>query len=285
MRLLASFAVALFASYVQGCVFPDLNSWGNEKKVKGSSTYVTKNIRIGNFDKISLTGSCDIDFTQREGKPQVEIYTSDNLVDLVDVHVDGNTLKVGIRKGYQLSYKVLKVRVSAPHLKGVSITGSGDVTLQNELRTEHLQFSVTGAGDISAKDIVCKGDFSVNIVGSGDIVCSRVSCGEFRCSIAGVGDISVNDLTAGNVNASVTGSGDIVLNGHAETAYYKVSGSGDLKASDLKARRVEASISGSGDISCHASDYLRARVSGSGTIGYGGNPKEVDIPNRHIHKL
>lgn len=285
MKLLASLAAALLASSVQGCASSDQSTWGNGKRVTGSSTYVTKNIRTGDFDKISLTGSCDIDFTQREGKPQVEIHTSDNLVDLVDVHVDDGTLKIGFKKGYQVSYKVMEVRVSAPRLEGISINGSGDVTLLGGLKTEQLQLSVMGSGNISAKDIACKGDFGLSISGSGDAVCSRISCSGFRCSIAGSGDVSVSNLDATDVNASVSGSGDIVLSGRAETAHYKVAGSGDLKASDLKARRVEASVSGSGDIRCHASDYLRARASGSGTISYGGNPKEVDISNKHIHKL
>ena len=83
---------------------------------------------------------------------------------------------------------------------------------------------------------------------------------------------------------SNAGSGTAILTGTTQEASYRVAGSGDLFASDLQAKRVSASVSGSGDIKCHATDFLKARTSGSGDIGYKGNP-ELDFPKKGLYKL
>ena len=58
----------------------------------------------------------------------------------------------------------------------------------------------------------------------------------------------------------------------------------DLTADGLKAQKVNTSIAGSGDIKCFATEYLKVRTSGSGSVGYKGNP-EIDTPKKGLYKL
>ncbi|WP_373725481.1 GIN domain-containing protein, partial [Bacteroides heparinolyticus] len=57
-----------------------------------------------------------------------------------------------------------------------------------------------------------------------------------------------------------------------------------LFASDFVAKRVSANVTGSGSIKCHATDFLKVRTSGSGSVGYKGNP-ELDYPKKGLYKL
>ena len=57
-----------------------------------------------------------------------------------------------------------------------------------------------------------------------------------------------------------------------------------VKIKNLKAQNVSAEIAGSGDIECHATDNLKVRTAGSGSVGYKGDPK-LDVPKRGYHKL
>ena len=61
------------------------------KTVKASKNYVTKNIKVDNFTGLNLAGSPDVIYTQKAGKPEVAVYTSDNIVDLLDINVANNT--------------------------------------------------------------------------------------------------------------------------------------------------------------------------------------------------
>lgn len=254
------------------------------KIVKASQNLVTKEIKVDNFTHVNINGSIDVTYTQKTGKPDVTIYTSDNLVELLNVEVKGNTLNIGFKKGVNASYNKLEVRISAEKLNRVSIAGSGDFEFANGLNTDALNLSVAGSGDIKGSDIVCT-DLKVSIAGSGDINCNKISCGRLNTSIAGSGDLKLDEVTATSVNASIAGSGTLILTGNAQNASYSIAGSGDLFAEDFEVKRASADISGSGEIKCHATDYLKARINGSGSVGYKSEPKELDCPKEKSYKL
>ena len=237
------------------------------KTVKASRNYVTKNIKVDNFTGLNLAGSPNVTYTQKAGKPEVEVYTSDNIVDLLDINVVNNTLNIKFKKGVSVSYNKLEIRVSSETLNNISVAGSGNVEL-----------------DIDADNITCTGNLNVSVAGSGDIEGSNITCTNLTASIAGSGDLKLDNVSAAGTEASVSGSGTAILTGTSQEADYRVAGSGDLFASGLQAKRVSASVSGSGDIKCHATDFLKARTSGSGNIGYKGNP-ELDFPKKGLYKL
>lgn len=267
-----------------GCAQNHTYSSGfGRNKVKASNNYVTKEIKVEDFTGLRVTGSPDVSYTQRSGKPRVEVYTSDNIVELLDIYVKDNTLYAGFKKNINVSYNKLEIRVFSEKLNEISVSGSGDVVLKNGLKTDGLQISIAGSGDIQGNDIACT-ELGISIAGSGDVKHSNIQCTGLQVSIAGSGDLKLDNVTCQNAEASVAGSGTVVLSGSTQEATYKISGSGDLFASDFQAKRVSASVSGSGDIKCHASDFLKVRTSGSGSVGYKGDP-ELDYPKKGLYKL
>lgn len=283
MKALTTFiAIALLAFSTTACSQQHTYRSGGfgSKTVKASKNYVTKDIKVNNFTKLSVAGSPDVTYTQKSGKPTVEVYTSDNIVDLLDIRVKDNTL---FKKNVSVSYNKLEVRVSAEKLNGIAVAGSGDVELKNGLKTDNLKISVAGSGDISGNNISCI-DLDISIAGSGDINSSDITCNDLQVSVAGSGDMKLNNVTANFTKASVAGSGTAILSGSTQEAEYSVAGSGDLFASDFVAKKASASVAGSGDIKCHATDFLKVRTSGSGSVGYKGNP-ELDYPKKGLYKL
>ena len=277
MKALTTFiAIALLAFSTTACSQQHTYRSGGfgSKTVKASKNYVTKDIKVDNFTKLSVAGSPDVTYTQKSGKPTVEVYTSDNIVDLLDIRVKDNTLYIGFKKNVSVSYNKLEVRVSAEKLNGIAVAGSGDVELKNGLKTDNLKISVAGS---------CT-DLDISIAGSGDINSSNITCNDLQVSVAGSGDMKLNNVTANFTRASVAGSGTAILSGSTQEAEYSVAGSGDLLASDFVAKKASASVAGSGDIKCHATDFLKVRTSGSGSVGYKGNP-ELDYPKKGLYKL
>ena len=258
-------------------------NWGS-KKVIASNKYVTKDIKVDNFRKISVAGSPDVTFTQKSGRPEVEGYTSDNIVDLLDIKVKDNTLYIGFKKDVNVSYKKLEVRVSAETLNGISVAGSGDVFLKNGLQTnDNLSINVAGAGEFKGSGIKCN-DMKVSVAGAGDINADNITCNNLKVSVAGSGDMVLRNVTATGTEASVAGSGSATITGTTQTATYSVAGSGDLLTEGYEAQRDTASVARSGSIKCLATEFLKARTSGSGKIGYKGNP-ELDYPKKSLYKL
>lgn len=261
------------------------NSWLGGKEVKASKNYVTKQIKVSDFDQIAVSGSLDVTYTQQSGKPKVEIYTSDNIVDLLDIYVKNGKLNLGFKKNVKVSYNKLEIRVTSEDLNAVNVAGSGDFKFTNGLKTDQLKMNVAGSGDITASNIQCSQEFTANVAGSGDIECKQLKAADMDISVAGSGDLKIENALVTSANASVAGSGTVKISGNADKANYSVAGSGDLYASDFKVQDISASVAGSGDIKCHAVEHLKARVSGSGTIGYKGDP-ELDYPEKKkVYKL
>lgn len=261
------------------------NSWLGGKEVKASKNYVTKQIKVSDFDQIAVSGSLDVSYTQQSGKPKVEIYTSDNIVDLLDIYVKNGKLNLGFKKNVKVSYNKLEIRVTSEDLNAVNVAGSGDFKFTNGLKTNQLKMNVAGSGDITASNIQCSQVFTANVAGSGDIECKQLKAADMDISVAGSGDLKIENALVTSANASVAGSGTVKISGNADKANYSVAGSGDLYANDFKVQNISASVAGSGDIKCYAVEHLKARVSGSGTIGYKGNP-ELDYPEKKkVYKL
>ena len=251
------------------------NSWLGGKEVKASKNYVTKQIKVSDFNQIAVSGSLDVTYTQQSGKPKVEIYTSDNIVDLLDIYVKNGKLNLGFKKNVKVSYNKLEIRVTSEDLNAVNVAGSGDFKFTNGLKTDQLKMNVAGSGDITASNIQCSQEFTANVAGSGDIECKQLKAADMDISVAGSGDLKIENALVTSANASVAGSGTVKIR----------AGSGDLYASDFKVQDISASVAGSGDIKCYAVEHLKARVSGSGTIGYKGNP-ELDYPEKKkVYKL
>lgn len=261
------------------------NSWLGGKEVKASKNYVTKQIKVSDFNQIAVSGSLDVTYTQQSGKPKVEIYTSDNIVDLLDIYVKNGKLNLGFKKNVKVSYNKLEIRVTSEDLDAVNVAGSGDFKFTNGLKTDQLKMNVAGSGDITASNIQCSQVFTANVAGSGDIECKQLKAADMDISVAGSGDLKIENALVTSANASVAGSGTVKISGNADKANYSVAGSGDLYANDFKVQDISASVAGSGDIKCHAVEHLKARVSGSGTIGYKGDP-ELDYPEKKkVYKL
>ena len=199
-----------------------------------------------------------MDYTQRAGERTVKVNTSDNLMDLIDIHIKGRTLYVGMKRNARVSFKRMDVRITGGPLKSVTLAGSGDFTMKRGMRTDSFGLTLSGSGDMEVNGLDCKGDLAVALSGSGDIDFHGVGARSVQMTVAGSGDIEATGVKA-----------------TASEAVYTVAGSGDIVADNMVADGVEASVAGSGDIICHARKSLKANVAGSGEIGYKGNPAQV----------
>ena len=272
-------AILLCTSTIFGQVF----TLGN-KKVKASNVYVTKQIKIDDFDRLEVAGSMDVVYKQVKGKPSLEIYTADNIVDLVKTEVVNGTLKIGFKKGYSISYNKLIIRVSSEDINAISLAGSGSIDLANGVKTNKMNISLAGSGDVMGKNIFCQEDLRIALSGSGDVTMQQLACNQFDVSLAGSGDVLMKDVNVHTAKVSLAGSGCVEMYGKTDKSHFELAGSGEILAAGFEAKEVNVSIAGSGDVECHATDHLKVSISGSGEVGYKGNP-QLELPKRGVHKL
>ncbi len=210
MRLASLACLALVAS---ACTL-------NLGDVTGVET-TTETRTVDAFDAIALSGSVDVD-AKIGPDISVEVEASPKIIGDIETVVEGDTLQVRLKRGVHVNTGRMIVRITAPSLEGITVSGSGDAQIEG-LDEDAFSISVSGSGDVEAADEA--ESVTLSISGSGDIGARALESEDATVKLRGSGDIR---LTATDTaTGSIAGSGDISVHGGA-TCTIAVSGSGDV---------------------------------------------------------
>lgn len=225
------------------------------RQVVGSNKYITKEIKLDDFDEIKLVGSPTVIYTQAtNGKSQLKYSGSDNLFDCLEYKVVHHILEISFKNNTNIRFNAdsrMEIVVSSPSLEAASLQGSGDIILNGTVKATNLDLVLVGSGDITANDLVCDKEFTAKLQGSGDLtVKGSVRAMKTNLFLVGSGDLDVSNLTTKMAVAKLQGSGDLRVKGMNETnmAVIDLIGSGDLSFDGITAHSVTASVQGSGDM-------------------------------------
>lgn len=195
----------------------------------GSGETAQRNFNVGAFDSVGLAGSHDVVVTVG-GAASVRAEGDPDIIDKLDIKVEGSTLKIGTQKGmnwtssFMRNRKPVTVYVTVPSL-------------------------VAGA-----------------VAGSGDLKIDKVEGQRFKGAVAGSGDLQIAAMRVGEAEFAVAGSGDIRASGSAQRLEAKLAGSGDLDLSGLEAKDADVSVAGSGDVRARATGTANVSLMGSGDV-------------------
>lgn len=213
-----------------------------------ADTPASRDFPVGAFNRVVVEGPYDVEI-RSTGRPSAFARGPQEQLDRLLIVVEGDALVVKTRKsswGWGTGRNVTRVSITAPSLRSVQLSGSGNILL----------------------DQAKGGSFSAGVSGSGDMRIERVETGTLSLRVTGSGDLAARG-TAQSVAASVTGSGDIAATGLATTDLVAtVTGSGDIDMGTT--RSAKATVTGSGDISIGGRPSCTQRKTGSGSIRCGG---------------
>ncbi|MGH1388213.1 head GIN domain-containing protein [Kordia sp.] len=207
-----------------------------KKKIKGNGNVTTITRTTSDYDAISVAGSFDVELVAGT-EGKITLTGESNLLEHILTEVKGDVLKIKVKKGSNLRVSRGKKLVITVPFKDIS------------------KVALSGSGDVYTKDTIKADSFKMALAGSGDVII---------------------DINTGKLKMAVSGSGDMTARGTADNAEIALSGSGDIHAYKLQAKSAKVSLAGSGDIRLYATDFLKARVAGSGDITYKGNPAKQD---------
>ena len=194
----------------------------------GNGVSMTQEIEVGDFDRISIPDFVDVYYTQSSDQQCVTLTCDENLFEYYHIEVKDGELIVYCKGSFYNKIDTY-LTVCSSSLKGVKLSGSGDLYIEEALTTED--------------------DFTIETSGSGDV--------------------DIASMTASSTIVSLTGSGDARIGSMTvSSAEFKSSGSGDIEADEVKAESISIKTTGSGDCSlcCKDSGTLSVQISGSGDV-------------------
>jgi hypothetical protein len=103
---------------------------------------------------------------------------------------------------------------------------------------------------------------------------ARVSAPDLQeIKASGISKVGVGGVSNEALRLELSGAGDIEAKGKTKKLTLEVSGAGGIDADELQAEKVEIDMSGAGTIDVAEPKELIVRISGAGSVRYGGQPK------------
>lgn len=202
------------------------------EKVVGEGGLVNETRTTASFAGVASELSANIAYVQGNDY-KVELTAQQNILNVIETPVLNNELVVRFKNNVRVkSHEQITIKVTAPSISSVSLSGSGNVDVLSPL---------------SANDL------SLRVSGSGNIFAPSVTCSHLGVNISGTGNISINAGAADNENL-------------------KISGSGGIDVRNVVAKSVTTTTSGSGNMKVNVSESLNVTISGSGSVYYWGTP-------------
>jgi hypothetical protein len=224
---------------LSGCIVDDLNGF-SKKTVKGSGKVVAEERRVSEFKTIKLKGIGRVVLTQGQTH-SITIQTDDNIMPLIETGVQNDQLVIS-QGNYNLRPTTLDYHITVAHLKGIAISGSGEVIGKSCFVSDNFYAKISGSGDMALELDVT--DLETTISGAGSLNLSGQT-NRYDASISGSGKINAFDMHTQNVLLKVSGSGNCNVNA-TETLDVSISGSGDVIYTGRP--RITSKISGSGSL-------------------------------------
>jgi hypothetical protein len=214
------------------------NWWRTER---GEGPVTKRTIELDDFDGVSLAFSGDV-YLQQGNTQKVEVEMQESLFEYLNTDIRSGVWRIKFDRNVRTRQR-MKVYITIPDLKEVSVSGSGSIVSENTFTNlGDLDIAVSGSGDI--KMSMEGEDVKVGVSGSGDITLEG-SADDVSIRISGSGDIRAHELAAKTGSVSISGSGDVTI-WAADDLEVRTSGSGDVA---YKGRpRLSAKTSGSGDV-------------------------------------
>jgi hypothetical protein len=172
---------------------------------------------------------------------KVEIKTDENILPLIKTEVKGDLLEIS-HENYNLRPTTLEIQLSMKRLRGVTISGSGDVSGQSAFEADEFRAEINGSGKMDLAVVASR--LATQINGSGSMALTG-KADEHQAKINGSGSIRAFGLESKKASISIAGSGDCSL---------------------CTSEFLTASISGSGDVIYTGSPRVESRVKGTGSV-------------------
>ena len=231
LGLLAGLLLTIFTA--NACVAQGIKGDGNVMKQERS---------VGSFNGIEVGGAFKVFLTQGDNEAVV-VEADQNLLDIIETEVRGNTLKITARKDIRNS-EALNVYVTFKDLGSLDVSGACNLSNDGKLKLGDLDLDCSGASDVelkmsaSAVTMDCSGASHMDLYGMAETLvmdisgASSVDASDFEvktCEAEVSGASHGKVFVTGELSAEVSGAGSLKYKGDAVIKDPEVSGAGSLK--------------------------------------------------------
>jgi hypothetical protein len=206
LAVAAAFIAAVVIAATAVVMLRDRTVSTNGDSIRGSGVPATEHREVAPFSTVELAGASTV--AVRVGPMQsVAVTADDNLVNRVTTTVDGETLIVAATGSFT-NETPMSVTVSVPSLDGVTLSGSGIVTVEGVAARDFMvELSGTGTLEVSGRTV----GLTAVLSSSGMVDLHDLVAEDVIAKLHGTGHMNLH--AASTLDATLTGTGSIVYSG------------------------------------------------------------------------
>ncbi len=225
--------------------------------------FVSRSEAIKPFSELWVSGYAEIIFIQGP-TDSVRIEANKEIVDLVTVEQDGETLSISKKNAYWKFNLLGKddrifIYLASPNLEKLTLSGANDFTVKDSLLTDNFDVVISGSGDLDINKLVASNTVKLSVSGAGDANLDNVTAKSFILNMSGAGDVDAKIHDAQTVKVGISGAGDAHFDlDSCGDVYVRTSGAADVTLKG-EADTFDFSKSGAGSV-----DYDNLRIANPG---------------------
>lgn len=209
----------------------------NVRTINGDGNVASREVQITDYEILQVQGSnIELVYVQSGDAPYLKVECDQNILDVMRMEVSNNEL------------------IIRPKDKSISILPTRFIITTNSAGLKKLRMA--GQGNCNLGDVITGSSLELDLAGSGAI--------------------TVDSLIVDNLKCEIAGSGNIVLRGRAENTDIKAAGSCKVSAFGLQTEKVKCKMAGSNDVEITVNQEISAKIAGSGSLLYKGDPSVID---------
>jgi hypothetical protein len=226
VRLIGVLAVL---GLLAGCTF-------GANVITGSGRTTTQDYDFSDFTRVSIGSAFESEVTQGDGYA-VTLTVDDNIVEHLDVRVDGDTLHIGLKPLVSLGFRntTLRAQITMPDIEGLDLSGATRTDLSGFSNTKPVDVEVSGASQLRG------------------------------------------DITTGEMRMRASGASTVEIDGSTGPLDVEASGASTVRLDNFTSTDTEVRASGASNVTVNASGRLTGDASGASTVQYMGDPTSVRV--------
>lgn len=240
-----------------------------KEKISGSKTIVNKHKNIGDFSSIEVEDNIEISLERGEF-PEIKIEADDNLIDVIDIDVTDNILRLSTSKRVT-KHKSLKIKVTyTSALNAITSKNDAVVNVIQEIQTDNLNIK-TFDGSKVLMNANTK-NFSLQADGNSEI---ELNLKSDKTKIELTKNTKLKSLVkSDDFNLDMYQKAKAKIEGEANSSMIRLGNNSDLDASKLELKSIKlitegqskASVNAKSDISITATEKSETDLYGDAKI-------------------
>ena len=156
----------------------------------------------------------------------VEVVTSQNIMEYVEVYVEDGTLHIGLVQNNSYHVDTLEARLSPALFRSFAVSGGSEIEIYDLIdTTDDIAIAASGGSEVTLKGR-CNG-VAVSVSGGSDVDLEELEAQHVSAAVSGGSDLSVYAVKG--LEVSATGGSEVEYKGEPIIKDFKTSGGSSIE--------------------------------------------------------